>query len=96
MKISILVPSLNQRNELQRTLRALIPEKDDCEILVADRGSTDGTLPFVHSLSWVKLVAVKGYRSEAINAAAQAATGDVVLPGVGLLLGQVACLGMSQ
>ena len=79
MKISILVPSFNQRTELQRTLRALIPEKDDCEILVADRGSTDGTLPFLHSLSWVKLIAAKGYRSEAINAAAEAATGDVLL-----------------
>jgi len=79
MKISIFLPIFNRRDELQRSLRALIPEKGDHEVFVVDLGSTDGSQDIAKEHEWVTLIASKeGLRSKAMNAAVDQSSGDIL------------------
>lgn len=80
MKCSILIPVANERDALRRTLRSLIPEKGEHEVVVVDRGSEDGSLDVAGEHGWVKVVSRKeGMLPAALNAAAGEAAGDVLL-----------------
>lgn len=80
MKFSIFIPVFNRKDELKRTLRALIPEKAEHEIFVVDMGSTDGSQEVAGEHDWVELVSSKeSIRSKALNHAADQATGDAFL-----------------
>lgn len=73
MKISLYIPVFNQRSELERTLRALIPEKDDHEVFVVDRGSSDGSPDIVARHDWATLLeADAGELGAALNQAVAA------------------------
>lgn len=80
MSISILIPVFNQRDDLKRTLRALIPEKENHEILVVDLGSTDGTADVIKEYDWaIKVAPTARPRSAALNEAVSKATGDFLM-----------------
>lgn len=79
MKFSIFLPVFNRRDELKRSLRALIPEKGDHEVFVVDMGSTDGTQDVAKEHDWVTLISSnEGVRSKALNQAVVDAKGDAL------------------
>lgn len=80
MKISIYIPVFNERDALRRTLRALVPEKDGHEVIVVDRGSTDGSADVVKEFPWVALVeSDHTVLTSCLNQAASKGEGDVLL-----------------
>lgn len=80
MKCSILIPVMNERDALRRTLRSLIPEKGTHEVFVIDRGSADGSPEVAAEHSWVKVIPAKdGMLSVALNHAVAEGEGDVLL-----------------
>lgn len=83
MRVSIITPSLNQREFLVRTSQSILAQQaeTDLEWLILDGGSTDGTLEFLGSLSDPRV----RWRSEpdrgqadAINKGLAVATGEIV------------------
>lgn len=67
MKLSILIPCLNEKDTIQKVLavvkKAAIKFLTDFEIIVADNGSTDGSLKYLETRKDIKLINVvpKGY-----------------------------------
>jgi rSAM/selenodomain-associated transferase 2 len=89
MKLSIIVPVLNEASALPPLLEALCAlAEQGCEVIIADGGSTDGTLDVVRRhvrdagasarASLVLLHAARG-RATQMNAGAAHASGDVLL-----------------
>ena len=82
MKISIITPSFNQAQYIQRTIDSVLTQVGDFELeyFVFDGGSTDGTVEILKSygdrLNWVS-ERDKG-QVDAINKGLRAVTGDVV------------------
>ncbi len=75
MRVSIIVPVLNEATTLGATLQRLSSEFPGCELLVADGGSTDGT-PEV-AAPWATVISTGPGRARQLNAGAAAATGEV-------------------
>jgi rSAM/selenodomain-associated transferase 2 len=79
MKLSVVIPVLNERNSLPATIAALRACQGVAEIIVVDGGSTDGTTEWVRAQPDVVLVnSVRG-KGPQLNAGAARATGDVLL-----------------
>lgn len=90
--ISIIVPVLNRRSGLERTLESVFAQRGDFECLVMDGGSGDGTLEFLRGVRDERLRFVTGKDGgiyEAMNKAIELArgrflyflgAGDVLMP----------------
>lgn len=81
MKISIIVPTLNEEKALPDTLRNIASHAPGCEVIVVDGGSTDRTREIARNFVGIPIVwidAPKG-RGNQMNAGAAMATGDVFL-----------------
>jgi rSAM/selenodomain-associated transferase 2 len=79
MKLSIIMPVLDEATEIEAALAALAPFRArDVEVIVADGGSGDDTLALARPLADRVLSAPRG-RAEQMNAGAAVATGDVLL-----------------
>lgn len=79
MKLSIVMPALEEAGVIGRTLESLAPLRArGHEVIVADGGSTDATRAIAAPLADRVLVAPRG-RARQMNAGAAAATGDVLL-----------------
>jgi glycosyltransferase involved in cell wall biosynthesis len=77
--LSVVIPSRDRADVLERSLAALERERPD-EVVVVDDGSLDGTPDLLAANDWVRSVRLSGEgRSAAKNAGVGAATGDVVL-----------------
>ena len=82
MKISIITPSLNQGDFIERTIESVLGQVGDFELeyLVVDGGSTDGTVDILRRygdrLQWTS--ETDEGQSDAINKGFHAATGDVL------------------
>ncbi len=76
MKISIIIPTLNEASQIHHTLEK-IRELDPHEIIVADGGSTDETVELCGEADFT-VAAPKG-RGAQMNAGAKQATGSVLL-----------------
>ena len=79
--LSVLIVTWNERERIERALPPLLAQlRDGDEIIVADNGSTDGTLDAVERLApaarIVRMPSNDGYM-RACNAAAEQAAGDV-------------------
>jgi rSAM/selenodomain-associated transferase 2 len=81
MKISVIIPTLNERENLPETLRALAALSDLYEIIVVDGGSDDGTREWLshHLPANGRMMDGPRGRGNQLNTGAEAATGDVVL-----------------
>lgn len=79
MKLSIVMPVLNEADAIEATLQALAPLRArGVEVIVADGGSCDGTLALARPLADRVLAAPRG-RATQMNAGAAAAAGDALL-----------------
>ena len=79
MKLSIVLPVLDEAAIVGRTLRSLAPLRSrGHEVIVVDGGSSDGTRELAAPLADRVLVAPRG-RASQMNAGAAAATGEVLL-----------------
>ena len=79
MKISIIVPVLNEEDNLSNTLRHLQSFRHSGdEVIVVDGGSVDNTLALAHEAADTVIVSKAG-RALQMNNGAAVATGDVFL-----------------
>jgi rSAM/selenodomain-associated transferase 2 len=78
MKLSIIIPTLNEAITIQPCLSALQVLRKDCEILVIDGGSTDNTKILAQPLADKVMSSAKG-RSRQMNSGANQATGDILI-----------------
>lgn len=79
LKLSIVIPTLNEAGEIRAALEALAPLRA-CghEIIIADGGSSDGTPGFARGLCERIVTSAPG-RATQMNAGARAASGDALL-----------------
>ncbi len=78
MKLSIIIPTLNEGQHIGRLLKHLLTNKSkDTEIIVVDGGSTDTTLSIL-KCNAVQLVQTKASRAVQMNEGAKLAIGDVL------------------
>lgn len=79
MRVSIIIPTLNEATSLKRTLRCLsLLNPSALEVLVIDGGSQDETVVFAQDASVSVLVSQQARRSIQLNQGAQAATGEIL------------------
>jgi rSAM/selenodomain-associated transferase 2 len=77
--LSIVIPVLNEAGGIEATLQSLAPLRGrGAELIVADGGSTDGTLPLAQALADQVLSVPRG-RARQMNAGAAAASGSLLL-----------------
>ena len=75
--ISAVIPTLNEEAEIPATIRALLAQADDLEVVVADGGSSDATVEIAARLGAVIVHAERG-RGRQMHAGALAARGDIL------------------
>lgn len=78
MKISIIIPVLNERPHLPAMFVALTQLQPD-EVIVVDGGSTDGSREYLSQQHGVTVIDAERGRGGQLNAGAGAATGDVLV-----------------
>jgi rSAM/selenodomain-associated transferase 2 len=76
-KISVIIPTLNESANLDRTL-ASIPMSHQVETIVVDGGSIDRTVEIAR-IRGVKVLTASGGRAVQMNAGARVATGEILL-----------------
>ncbi len=78
-KISIIIPVINEAENIKSTLATTKPSKN-VEIIVVDGGSSDGTVEIIgNSGLAVKVILANPGRAVQMNTGALAATGDILL-----------------
>jgi rSAM/selenodomain-associated transferase 2 len=77
MRLSVIIPVLNEEKSIATTLAALRPLKPD-ELLIVDGSSTDGTKQICRRLGITVISSARG-RAVQMNSGASHATGDVLL-----------------
>jgi rSAM/selenodomain-associated transferase 2 len=79
MKLSIIIPILNEAAQLPELCAHLLPlQRAGCEIVFADGGSTDGSSTLAEAAGFIVVSAARG-RARQMNAGAARATGEVLL-----------------
>lgn len=82
MRVSVVIPTLNERTHLPQTVTALRACFENFatlhEIIVADGGSDDGTCEWLEQQKTIRLIHSARGRGAQLNAGAIAATGDVL------------------
>jgi len=76
-RISVIIPALNEAENIPQTLASLEGARN-VEVIVADGGSTDGTVEIARSCS-ARVVTGPADRAKQMNIGAAAATGDILL-----------------
>ncbi len=77
MKISVIVPTLNEEENIEKTLSALGVTADE-EIIVVDGGSDDGTVAIACRFTEKVFITGKG-RGRQLSYGAEKATGEILL-----------------
>jgi len=76
MKVSVIIPALNEADVIERTLRAVQAQPGPKEIIVVDGGSTDDTPD--RAAPYATVVTAPQGRAAQMNHGASIATGDVL------------------
>ncbi|MCC7210982.1 MAG: TIGR04283 family arsenosugar biosynthesis glycosyltransferase [Candidatus Brocadia sp.] len=77
MKISVVIPALNEESHLEKTLQSVTKQEGDYEFFVVDGGSSDNTVTIAKRYTTV----INSLRGRAIqmNTGAKACSGDILL-----------------
>lgn len=78
MRVSVIIPTLNERALLPATIAVLEGCDAVHEIIVADGGSTDGTCEWIAQQKTIRLLCCARGRGSQLNAGASIATGEVL------------------
>lgn len=81
MKISVVIPTVNERRRLEETVARLrlTAGRGEIEVVVADGGSTDGTTEFARRVADKLVESPARGRAVQMHQGALAATGDILL-----------------
>lgn len=81
MKISILTPSFNSANYLERAIKSVLNQGyDDFEHIIVDGFSTDGTIEILKKYTHLKWISEKDNgQSDAMNKAFKMSTGELIV-----------------
>ena len=77
--ISVIVPALNEEDNIGRCIEGVLKEICDCEIIVADGGSSDKTAEYASRYPGVLFIQSQRGRAIQMNMGASAASGDILL-----------------
>ena len=77
MKISVIIPTLNEESHIEKTLQSVINQAGDYELYVVDGGSTDNTVAIAKRHT--KVIDSKRGRAIQMNAGAKLCAGDILL-----------------
>lgn len=77
--ISIIIPALNEEKALPATLRNVLNQRGDYEVIVVDGGSEDRTCEIARAASRVQLLTAPKGRASQMNAGARIARGEWLL-----------------
>jgi rSAM/selenodomain-associated transferase 2 len=77
--ISVIIPSLNEQTHVGGCIESILAERADCEIIVADGGSTDRTVELASEHEEVRVVRTDRGRGLQMNRGALSANGTVFL-----------------
>jgi rSAM/selenodomain-associated transferase 2 len=76
--ISIVIPTLDEADNIERCLRSCSAETTGAEIIVVDGGSSDETVQIARRCG-ARVLEIPGGRARQMNAGAEAATGGILL-----------------
>lgn len=79
MKISIIIPCLNESRYIKKTLQHVLSLQGEFETIVVDGGSSDETLSIAANFEGVKIISSEKGRSIQMNAGASAAKAEILL-----------------
>jgi len=79
VKLSVVIPVLDEEKALPATLRSLLSQPGAFEVIVVDGGSTDRTCAIVGQWPQVRLVVGRAGRARQMNAGAGCALGEIIL-----------------
>jgi rSAM/selenodomain-associated transferase 2 len=77
--ISVIIPTYNEETALPETLRHLLRQPGDYEVIVVDGGSSDRTREILNAEPRVRLVTAPKGRASQMNVGARHATGEWLL-----------------
>lgn len=77
MKISVIIPTLNEKSHLENTLESVTKQEGDYEFFVVDGGSSDSTVAIAKQYATV-ITSQRG-RAIQMNTGAKACSGDILL-----------------
>lgn len=77
--ISVIIPAYNEEQALPATLRALLAQPGDYEVIVVDGGSIDRTRAIAEAQPPVRTISAKKGRASQMNAGANHARGEILL-----------------
>lgn len=78
MRISVVIPTLDEEARIESVIRSSRSSLPDCEIVVADGGSSDGTVARARACDAIVLDA-PGTRADGMNEGARASSGDALV-----------------
>ncbi len=79
MKISVIIPCLNEEDYLEKTLKHMQGLQGNFELIVVDGGSSDKTLNIAKSFDRVQATVAQKGRANQMNHGAQMASGEILL-----------------
>lgn len=77
MKISVVVPTLNEESHIEKTLQSVIKQDGDYEFFVVDGGSSDNTITI--SKKYTTVINSPRGRAKQMNTGASVCSGNVIL-----------------
>ena len=77
--ISVIIPALNEARALPVTLRHLLAQPGEFEVILVDGGSDDDTVSLARAWKQVKVLSSDPGRAAQMNSGAAAANGDLLL-----------------
>ncbi|TVM00929.1 MAG: glycosyltransferase [Candidatus Brocadia sp. WS118] len=77
LKISVIIPTLNEESHLEKTLQSITKQEGDYEFFVVDGGSSDNTVTIAKRYTAV-ITSQRG-RAIQMNTCAKACSGDILL-----------------
>jgi rSAM/selenodomain-associated transferase 2 len=77
--ISVIIPALNEEDNVGRCIEGVLKEGCDCEIIIADGGSSDKTAEYAKRYPRVLFIQSQRGRGIQMNMAASSASGDILL-----------------